>query len=77
VNSLPSGIHTCIVGTTQTIAIAGLTTAGVVNLTYIHPTGGGAAQWFVSSVPTAGTLTITLGAAAAITETIIYSVASL
>ena len=74
---LPSGIYTCIVGTSQVITIPGLTTGAVVNLTYIHPTAGGAAQWFVSSVPTANTLTITLGATAAITERIIWSVAKL
>jgi hypothetical protein len=74
---LPSGIYTCIVGTTQTITIPGLTTNAVVSLTYIHPTAGGAAQYFVSSVPTANTLTVTLGVAAAITERIIYVVAKL
>jgi len=72
---LPSGIFTCAVGTSQVITIPGLTTGAVVNLTYIHPTAGGAGQWFVSSVPTANTLTITLGQTAAITEKIIYSVA--
>jgi len=75
--SLPSGIHTCIVGTTQTITIPGLTTNGVVALTYLHPTAGGAAQWIESSVPTANTLTISLGAAAAITESIIWVVGKL
>ena len=77
-SSLPSGIHTCIVGTTQTITIPGLTTNGVVSLTSLHPVGGGgASQFFVTSVPTADTLTITLNTAAVITDQIIYAVASL
>jgi len=76
-NTFPSGKHTCIVGTTQTITIPNLTTRGIVNLTYVHPTGGGAGQYFQTVVPTANTLTITLGQTAAITESILWSVAKL
>jgi hypothetical protein len=76
-NTFPSGKHTCIAGTTQTITIPNLTTSGIVNLTYIHPTGGGAGQFFQTIVPTANTLTITLGQAAAVGEFILWSVAKL
>jgi hypothetical protein len=76
-NTFPSGKHTCIVGTTQTITIPNLTTNGIVNLTYVHPPGGGAGQYFVNVVPTANTLTITLGQTATITESIFWSVAQL
>jgi len=74
---LPSGKHQCVVGTTQTISIPNLTTSGIVMLTYVHPTGGGGGQFFEDVVPTADTLTITLAQTAAITEFILYSVASL
>ena len=71
------GIHTCTAGTTQTITITGLTTSGVVGLTYIHPPSGGAAQFFVSSTPTADTLTVVLGQTATTAESIIWIVGKL
>ena len=71
------GIHTCTAGTTQTITITGLTTSGVVGLTYIHPPGGGAGQYFVSSTPTANTLTVVLGQTATTAESIIWIVGKL
>ena len=71
------GIHTCIAGTTQVITITGLTTSGVVGLTYIHPPGGGAGQFFVSSTPTANTLTVELGQTATTAESIIWIVGKL
>ena len=74
----PSGKFPCVVGSlTQVIIIPALTTNAVVNLTYIHPPAGGAAQWFRNYVPTANTLTITLGQVAAAGEFILWSVASL
>lgn len=76
-NTFPSGQHTCIAGTTQTITIPNLTTNGIVNLTYVHPPGGGAGQFFVNVVPTANTLTITLGQTATTAEFILWSVAKL
>jgi hypothetical protein len=48
-----------------------------VNLTYVHPPAGGAGQFFADVVPTANTLTITLGQTATTAEFILYSVASL
>lgn len=71
------GIHTCITGTTQVITIPGLTTDGVVGLTYVHPGSGGAGQWIKSSTPTANTLTVELGQTATITESIIWIVGKL
>jgi hypothetical protein len=71
------GIHTCTAGTTQTITITGLTTSGVVGLTYIHPPGGGAGQFFKSSTPTANTLTVELGQTATTAESIIWIVGKL
>jgi hypothetical protein len=76
-NTFPSGKYACAVGTTQVITIPNLTTSGIVNLTYVHPTGGGAGQFFETVVPTANTLTITLGQSGAITESILWSVAKL
>jgi hypothetical protein len=74
---LPSGIYSVVAGTTQVISIPGLTTSGVVSLTYIHPPGGGAGQWFKSSTPTANTLTVELGQTGGINETIVWAVAKL
>jgi hypothetical protein len=71
------GIYTCVAGTTQTITITGLTTSGVVGLTYIHPGAGGAGQFFVSSTPTANTLTVELGQTATTAESIIWIVGKL
>ena len=71
------GIYTCIAGTTQVITITGLTTAGVVGLTYIHPPGGGGGQYFVSSTPTADTLTVVLAQTATTAESIIWIVGKL
>jgi hypothetical protein len=71
------GIHTCIAGTTQIITITGLTTSGVVGLTYNHPGGGGAGQFFVSSTPTPNTLTVELGQSATTAESIIWIVGKL
>ena len=76
-NTFPSGKHICVAGTTQTITIPNLTTNGIVNLTYVHPTGGGAGQYFQDVVPTANTLTITLGQAATTAEFILWSAAQL
>jgi hypothetical protein len=70
----PCGIYNVVAGTTQTISIQGLTSSSIVGLTYIHPTGGGGNQWFVSSTPSTNTLTIVLGTAGAVGETIIWSV---
>ena len=66
------GIHNC-VGTTQVITITGLTTGGVVGLTYF----GGAGQSFASSVATANTLTVELGQTAAIGDSIVWIVGKL
>jgi len=71
------GIHTCVVGTSQIISIPGLTTAGIVGLTYIHPPGGGAGQYFQNSTPTTDTLTIQLGQTATTAESIIWIVGKL
>jgi hypothetical protein len=71
------GIHTCVVGTTQVITIPGLTADGIVGLTYIHPPGGGAGQFFHSSTPTTDTLTIELGQTATTAESIIWIVGKL
>jgi hypothetical protein len=71
------GIHTCAAGTTQIITISGLTTSGVVGLTYIHPPGGGAGQFFQTSTPTADTLTVELGQTATTAESIIWIVGKL
>lgn len=67
------GIHTCAVGTTQVITITGLTTGGIVGLTYL----GGAGQFFTSSVATANTLTVELGQTATVDEKIIWIVGKL
>jgi hypothetical protein len=75
--ALPNGKHICDASTTQVITITGLTTNGIVNLTYVHPPAGGAGQWFKGYTPTANTLTIELGQAATTSEFILYSVASL
>lgn len=74
---LPSGKHTCVAGTTQVITITGLTTNGIVLLTYVHPPAAGGGQYFSDVVPTANTLTITLAQTATTAEFILYSVASL
>jgi hypothetical protein len=71
----PAGKYTCVVGTSQVITISGLTTAGIVNLTYVHPPAGGGPQYFVNVVPTANTLTVTLAQTATISEFILWSVA--
>jgi hypothetical protein len=63
--------------TTQTISIPGLTTAGIVNLTYIHPGSGGQGQYFTDYTPTVDTLTVELGQIGNTGESIIWSVASL
>ena len=73
--TLPSGNYTCVAGLTQVIAIPSLTTNSIVNLTYVHPPNGGQQQYFANVVPTAGTLTITLGAPATTAEFILWSVA--
>jgi hypothetical protein len=72
---LPAGIHSVTASTTQTISIPGLTTNGVVNLTYIHPPSGGAAQYFKGYTPTTDTLTVLLGQIGTVGESIIWSVA--
>lgn len=71
------GIHQCTASTTQVITITGLTSAGVVGLTYVHPNGGGASQYFVSSTPTTNTLTVVLANVGATGETIIWIVGKL
>ena len=71
------GIHTCTVGTTQVITIPGLTTSGIVGLTFIHPPGGGAGQFFKTSTPTNNILTVELGQTATIAESIIWIVGKL
>ena len=71
------GIHQCTAGTTQVITITGLTVHGVVCLTYLHPNGGGAAQYIKDSVPTTDTLTVELSVIATITESIIWIVGKL
>jgi hypothetical protein len=71
------GIHTCTAGTTQTITITGLTTSGVVVLTYVNPNNGGSGQYIHSVTPTANTLTVELHQSAAITESIIWIVGKL
>jgi hypothetical protein len=77
VSSYPAGNYTCVAGTTQVITISGLTTAGIVNLTYVHRSGGGGGQqqFFENVVPTANTLTVTLHQTATISEFILWSVA--
>ena len=60
--------------TTQVIPIAGLTTNGLVQLTYVHPNTGGAGQFFQSLTYAAGQLTITLGQVGASPEYIVWNV---
>jgi hypothetical protein len=74
---LPCGIHAVTASTTQIITITGLTTGGVVNLTYIHPGSGGQGQYFKGYTPLSGTLTVELGQIGATGESIIWSVAQL
>lgn len=71
------GIHNCVASTTQVITIPGLGIGGIVGLTYVHPNGGGAAQYFHTITPTANTLTVELAVAAATSESIIWIVGRL
>ena len=62
------------VGTTQTIPIPGMTSTGLVQLTYIHPNGGGAGQFISNIVYNANSITVTLGQTGAVPETITWQV---
>jgi hypothetical protein len=77
-NNTIGGIYTCIVGTTQTISIPGMTSTGIVLPVYVHPSTQTATYQYIKTVtPSAtngGQVVITLGQTAAITETIIWYV---
>jgi hypothetical protein len=73
-NNTLGGVYSCIVGTTQTIVIPGMTATGLILPVYVHPGGGGAGQWFTAVTPGVNSVVITLGQAAALGETIIWSV---
>jgi hypothetical protein len=62
---------------TAVISIPGLTISGVVLLTYVHASGGGGAQYFKSSIPTADTLTVLCNTALDPDDQIIWFVAKL
>ncbi len=57
---------------TQTIPIPGMTSAGLVIPVYIHPSGGGAAQFINNVVPGTNQVVVTLGANAGAGEFIIW-----
>ena len=73
-----SGKFPVIAGTTQTIAIPGMTANGLVMLMYIHTNAtGGAGQFFSNVVPGVNQVVVTLGQAGASTpnqEYIVWSV---
>ena len=71
------GIHQCIAGTTQIITITGLTSDGIVGLTYIHPPGGGAGQYFQNYTASTNSLLVELGQVATTAESIIWIVGKL
>jgi hypothetical protein len=75
---LPSGTYSVTVGsTTATITIQGLTTGGIVNLTYIHPGSGGAGQYFETYTPSTNLLTVDLHQVGGVGDIIVWSVAQL
>lgn len=69
-----SGKFPVIAGTTQTIAIPGMTANGLVILMYIHPGGAGQGQFFVNVVPGVNQVVVTLGQTGAVGEFIVWSV---
>ena len=76
INNLSSGLFSVVVGsTTAVIPIPGLTTGGVVNLTYLHPEAGGAGQYFRTYTPSANQLTLGLATVGSVGDSIIWSVA--
>jgi hypothetical protein len=75
---LPSGTYSVTVGSTiATITIPGLTTGGIVNLTYIHPGIGGGSQYFVTYTPSTDLLTVDLNQVGGVGDIIVWSVAQL
>jgi hypothetical protein len=71
------GSFPVVAGTTQTIPITGMTSTGLVQLTYVHPNTGGAGQFISNIVYNADSITVTLGQAGASTpnqETITWQV---
>jgi hypothetical protein len=74
---LPSGIFTCSAQSIQTIPITGLTSAGVVNLTYIERIPQTPAIVLTAYSPTANQLDVGISGVASTDDKIIWSVASL
>lgn len=63
-------------GTTQTIPIPGMTSNGLVLLMYVHPNGGGAAQFIEQVAPGTNQVVVTLGQNGATPEYIVWHVLS-
>jgi hypothetical protein len=62
--------------TTITFDITGMNANGLVSAIYIHPGIGGAGQWIKSITPGAGNVTIEVGLAVGLGESVIWSVIS-
>ena len=73
-NNTLGGAFPVVSGATQVIPIVGMTATGLINMTYIHPGGGGASQYFQGIVYAANQVTVTLGSSGAVGETITWSV---
>ena len=74
-NTNPAGIHTCATSTSQVISIPGMTSSGVIVFNLIRSVTG--VSDVVSVVPATNQVTITLLAAAAVTDTIYWYAAKL
>jgi hypothetical protein len=70
------GIYQCLGTevTTITFDITGMNANGIVSAIYINPGTGGAGQWIKSITPGAGNVTIEVGLAVGLGESVIWSV---
>jgi hypothetical protein len=74
-NPAASGVYTANSSSTSvTIGITGMTSTGLVSITYVHAGGGGGSQYIKSITPQTGSVLITLNTVTDIGDQIIWNV---